>query len=258
MTSTCRCAFNVHKISCIHQTHSYSSFPHLQDLSKEVTIIINEEIPDLTATYHVPERFLTEKSEFFQAACRNEGKEAKSRLIKLPDVEPEIFNSYLFWVYRDTLLIRNEWAFGEGDWEDVAHAVQSSLVKLWILADRLADARLRNALMDEMVTATGRLELASEFVLFPPEVTVLAWSATTASRSLRQLILDYYVFYVLAKDVEKDVDEHHPEFVKELMLASLRMVDERCANWQVPVDKNGCHYHEHEEKAPGRRCSQDE
>lgn len=237
-----------------HQAHSNPSFPHSQDLSKEVTIIINEELPDLTATYHVPQDFLTETSEFFQAACRNEWKEAKSRLVKLPDVEPEIFNSYLFWVYRGTLLIRNEWIFGDVNWEDDAHHVQSSLVKLWILADRLADAQLRNTVVDEMVTATGRLGVKSDFVLFPPEVTVFAWSATTAGRSLRRLILDYYVFYVLTKDVEKDVDEHHPEFVKDLMLASLRMVDSRCSIWKTPLEKAGCHYHEHDDGAPERDC----
>jgi hypothetical protein len=228
----------------------------LHDLTKDVTIIINEEQPELTATYHVPEELLVEKSQFFQAACRNEWKEAKSRVVKLPDVDPASFNCYLLWVYRDRLPVRNEWDLDCDGWEDDALAVQSNLVKLWILADRLADSRLRNAIMDEMVTATDKLNEVevSGFVLFQPEITVLVWSATTASRPLRRLILDYYVTYVFARDVEKDVDKHHTEFVKELMLASLRMVDDHCEYWPYPIKKGRCHYHEHDETAPEHEC----
>ena len=258
MASSRRSVSTVRGPSVRHRTHSGSSFPHLHDLSKDVTIIINEEQPDLTATYHVPEEFLVEKSQFFQAACRNEWKEAKSRVVKLPDVDPAIFNCYLLWVYRGRVPVRNEWKFGRGNWEDDALAVQSNLVKLWILADRLTDVRLRNAIMDEMVTATGKLGSIFDFVLFNPEMTVLTWSATTANRPLRRLILNYYVSYVYASDVEQDVDKHHPEFVKELMLASLRTVDERRSNVKAPAEKGKCHYHEHDETAPEHECQQDE
>jgi hypothetical protein len=44
----------------------------------------------------VPESLLTDKSEFFKAACRNEWKEATSRVIKLPDVDNDVFRFYLF------------------------------------------------------------------------------------------------------------------------------------------------------------------
>lgn len=258
MAPTLRSVCTCRELAYRHHAHSGSSSPHLQDLSKDVTVIINEEQPDLTATYHVPEELLVEKSQFFQAACRNEWKEAKSRVVKLPDVDPASFNCYLLWIYRARLPVRNEWDPDCDGWKSDALAVQSNLVKLWILADRLADARLRNAIMDEMVTATDKLELAYGFVLFHPEMTVLVWSATTANRPLRRLILDYYVFYVSVEYVEKDVDKHHPEFVKELMLASLRMVDDRCEDWVYPKEKGSCHYHEHDETTPEHECQQDE
>ena len=257
MAPSRRYVFTVQGLSLWYHAHSGSSVPHVHDLSNNVTIIINEEQPDLTATYHVPEELLVEKSQFFRAACRNEWKEAKSRVVKLPDVDPAIFNYYLLWVYRGRLPVRNEWDVYCDDWEDDAIAVQSDLVKLWILADRLADVRLRNAIMDEIVAAMDKHKSA-QLVLFRPEMTVLAWSATTAGRPLRQLILDYYVFYVYASDVEQDVDKHHPEFVKELMLASLRMVDDNCSNWRIPVEMGRCHYHEHDETTPEHECQQDE
>jgi hypothetical protein len=226
----------------------------LPEFSKEVTITINEEQPDLAASFHVPEILLTEKSEFFQAACRNEWKEATSRVIKLPDVEPCIFNLYLFWVYRGKLAVRNDWRIIQEDYSDTAPAIQSSLVKLWILADRLADIRLRTATVDEMMLATSNIARSDGVLLFLPELTVIAWSATTPGRSLRRLIVDYYVCQVLAKNIEDHMDRYHPGFVKELALAALRTVDDPCSPLEPPFVKGICHCHEHDEKFSEQDC----
>lgn len=178
----------------------------MPDFSKEITIIINEEQPHLVASFHVPEGLLTEKSEFFQAACRNEWKEATSRVIKLPDVEPDIFSLYLFWVHRGKLAVRNEWDLRDEDWYEHANLAQTRLIKLWILADRLADIKLRNATMDEMIAAVGRLSNEYSFDLFTPEMTNVVWSATTTGRPLRRLLLDYHISNVWVEDVEDNME----------------------------------------------------
>jgi hypothetical protein len=46
-----------------------------------VTVILNEEEPELTARFTIPEALLTESSEYFQAARRNDWKEASSRIV---------------------------------------------------------------------------------------------------------------------------------------------------------------------------------
>jgi hypothetical protein len=196
----------------------------MPDFSKEVTIIINEGQLDLAASYHVPEILLTEKSEFFQAACRNEWQEATSRVIKLPDVKPDIFSLYLFWVHRGKLAVRHEWDPRDEDWYKHANFVQGKLIKLWILADRLADIKLRNAAMDEMITAIGRLSIEVDYHLFTPVMTNLVWPATTPGRSLRQLLLDFHISNVWAENVEQYMDGYHPEFLKDLMLVALNKV----------------------------------
>lgn len=243
-----------------HQTYSNLSFPHLLNFSKEVTIIINEEQPDLAASFHVPESLLTEKSEFLQAACRNEWKEASSRIIKLPDVEPDISSLYLFWVHRDKLALHNDWDPDGDDCEENALTVQTRLVKLWILADRLSDVRLCNIVIDEMVGATEKSDSTGLFVLFPPDLTVLIWSATTAGRSIRRMVIDYYITYVCVEGVEKNMYEHHPDFLKELMLAALHVVDNISPHGLIPAEKtekSGCYYHDHVEEIPEQDCLQD-
>jgi hypothetical protein len=231
----------------------------LPDFSKEVTIIINEEQPDLAASFHVPESLLTEQSEFFQAACRNEWKEGTSRIIKLPDVEPDIFSLYLFWVHRGKLAVRHEWDPRDEDWYTHANFAQTRLIKLWILADRLADIRLRNATMDEMIAAVGRLSDEYNFDLFTPDMTNVVWSATTPGRPLRRLLLDFRISDVWVEDVEENMDEFHPEFLKELMLAALNKV-----NYQddviSPFDRvtnEHCYYHDHDDKVLEGDCLQE-
>ena len=233
------------------------SFPHLPDLSKGITVVINEGQPDLAATFHIPESLLKESSDFFRAACRNEWTEATSRVIKLPDVELEIFSSYLFWIYRRRLPIRNEWDPRDDDCEEHAHLVQTRLTKLWILADRLADMKFRNATIDEMVAATGRLGDDSNFVLFTPDMTNVVWSAKTPGRSLRRLLLDFYIGNVWAEYVEENMDDLHPEFVKELMLAALNKVDLQDSAFLTPFDrvsKEPCYYHDHDDEVREGGC----
>ena len=65
------------------------------DFANTLTIIINEDQPEHKATFTVPETLLTDKSEFFKAACRNEWKETSSRIVKLPEVDVGAFNAYL-------------------------------------------------------------------------------------------------------------------------------------------------------------------
>lgn len=255
-----RCVFAAPSIASRPHAHLNFSFPDLPDFSKEITIIINEEQPDLVASFHVPEGLLTEKSEFFQAACRNEWKEATSRVIKLPDVEPDIFSLYLFWVHRGKLAVRNEWDPRDEDWYEHANLAQTRLIKLWILADRLADIKLRNATMDEMIAAVGRLSNEYSFDLFTPDMTNVVWSATTTGRPLRRLLLDYHISNVWVEDVEDNMEEFHPEFLKELMLAALNKV-----NYQdgvmSPFDRvavEPCCYHDHNDKVMEGDCVQDE
>lgn len=245
-----RCVFAAPFISSRPHAHSNLSFPGLPDFSKEVTIIINEDQPDLAASFHVPEGLLTENSEFFQAACRNEWKEATSRMIKLPDVEPDIFSLYLFWVHRGKLAVRNERVTDGKHFADNTRATQTSLVKLWILADRLSDVRLCNTIIDEMIAATQICDDIGGFVLFPPDLTVLIWSATTAGRPIRQLIIDYFITYVYVTKVEEVMDDHHPDFLKELMVAALHIVDVNAPNGMTPSERAGKferQYHDHVE-----------
>jgi hypothetical protein len=79
---------------------------------------------------------------------------------------------YLFWIYRGKLTARNEWGLNDAGRAVNTPVTQSSLVKLWILADRLGDIQLRNAAMDEMID-TARFDAKCSFELFPRDLIEL-------------------------------------------------------------------------------------
>jgi hypothetical protein len=204
----------------------------------------------------VPESLLTEKSESFKAACRNEWKEAISRVVKLSEIDADTFHSYLFWVYRDKIVIRDGSSV-KADTQGMEHVVVyiTGLVKLWILADRVADVRLRNAVIDELTfKLEERTEIEDRISLFPPALTTHVWSSTTANRPLRRVALDYYVGLVTAAQVKTQRDDFEPEFLKDIMVAAMEKIEDDDKEHYPPhklVEREGqCYYHEHDEQCP--------
>ena len=91
------------------------------------------------------------------------------------------------------------------------------LVTLWLLAERLADAKLRNAVTDAIVDVTEDFDgEEDQITLFPPHLTVLIWSALAKGRALRRLVVDHYVQKVKPAAMEPYWDEVHPDFIKSL------------------------------------------
>jgi hypothetical protein len=71
----------------------------MPDFSKVLTIMINEEQPERTVTFIVDESVMVKRSKYFRAACRNEWKEATSRMIKIPQVDINAFCACLHWAH---------------------------------------------------------------------------------------------------------------------------------------------------------------
>ena len=225
----------------------------MPDFSKELTIIINEDDPQTTATFTVPEGLLTEHSKFFRSACRDASGEAAT-VIKLPRVDPDTFRAYLFWIHRRELAFSNI-SDSQGVSASESYPLSLNLANLWLLADRLTTTKLRNA----VIGALGRILVTldhtqgSPIEIFPPSMTVLIWPATTKGRSLRKLVVDYYASKVPIAQVEEHFQEFHPEFVEELTQKIIQMHENTDSNLPT-TQANGCH---HEESAPTAQANGD-
>lgn len=84
---------------------------------------------------------------------------------------------------------------------------------------------------------------------FTAEMVAAIWLATTEGRPFRHLGLDYYAYYADSGSLDSRFDEFHPDFLKNLLLASLDIMNAgQCST--NPTDQDRCYYHEHDQKHP--------
>lgn len=213
-----------------------------------MTIVINENDPQHVATFAVPEYILTEKSEFFKAACRNGWKEATTRIIRIPDVDPDAFYAYVHCIYRGESAIRS--------WSNIsflttagAEPTLTDLVQLWLVSDRLSNNWLRNRTIDTLVTI-AKTFVAKNIIngwtmAFTPDMICHIWAATTCGRALRRFIVDVYESQVRVEELDRVRDKCHPEFLADLLITTMQRRNGRMNKlWNQRL---GCHYHEHDE-----------
>jgi hypothetical protein len=207
------------------------------DFRREVIVVLSEEHPDDTTSFTVPECLLVETSEFFKAACRDGAwLESTSRTIKLPEVDADVFNAYLLWAHRKELPTAPS---------DDAFELVEDLVRLWLLADHLADFRLRNAVIDAILVELN--SFTTSLNVFPPELAAQVWSATTPGRSIRCLIIDYYAKHVGAATVQAQVADYHVDFTRDLLVKAIEVVKNDEENI-CPSKRDSCFYHEYESR----------
>lgn len=214
----------------------------MPDFTKELTIIINEDSIERTASFTVPEDLLAEHSEYFKAACRNEWKEATSRVIKLLDVDIDTFHTYLYWVYRERVAMKP--LSKKSDFMSSFN----ELAKLWLLSDRLVDLNLGNTVMDAMTRIIEKMSLVVLGAI-KPEIINMIWSSTTPGRAIRRLVLEYYSQCITAAQMSPSMDELDSSFKQELMLHMMDFKN-NAGNRILSLREDLCRWHEHDKQHP--------
>jgi hypothetical protein len=125
----------------------------------------------------VHQQIISLKSQFFKAACRKEWKEGAEKLVRLPEVEPGLFRSYLNWVYTGDLAVDVSAADAK---ESVSELKNRGFVKLYVLGDTLDDLPLRNSTM--------RILVNSNYQLGPRSITWAFENTPPASLMRKQLV----------------------------------------------------------------------
>ncbi|KAF7575259.1 BTB domain containing protein [Pyrenophora tritici-repentis] len=102
--------------------------------------------------------FLTKRSEFFRRALNGSWKEAETRIINLPDDEPEIVALYVNFVYTGQLSTapeignknnNNQDSIGLTKYEflDYIHDAYDTLFSIFIFAEKIQDIKTKNAIV---------------------------------------------------------------------------------------------------------------
>lgn len=218
----------------------------MPDLTKSITIFINEGHPESTASFTVPESLLIEKSQYFKDICSLGPGRYNIRTIKLQDVDVEAFNSYMYWTCRDEVAVSNYLNDKEVLDAGLAAPLLRSISNLWLLGARLGDSGFLNEVMDVILGAIEWLDpLSSDFTAaFPPDLITLIWSATTQGQAIRRVVINYYAYMVSPKTMEPLWSKVHPDFFKDLTMRSLDFSQKEGQNIHTSL-RELCCYHDH-------------
>lgn len=198
------------------------------------------------------ECIVLDKSEFFKTALKEDWKEGQDRVVRLPAAFAETFSSYVHWLYKDEVTVKQEI---EDGLKETATMVSSSKSKfeafigLYGLAHFLGDIRLQNAVI------TSASHHADTHALGPAFKSVsMAYTETPEGSTMRRFLAAYYTTDIS----HKYYLENHTQFPSEFTLdMTLEFMRRRSNNLEPKIPRAAnkilCDYHEHNDEVP--RCT---
>jgi hypothetical protein len=175
-------------------------------------------------------------SKFFEAACSKRWIEGQKKQVRLPEVEPEHFQSYLAWLCSG----KHPPPASKSDPHDVIDAELDVAVELYLLGDILDDIRFRNKMMESLVcNDRGRV----------PHTDTLrkVWKRTPPASPLRKMYVENFVMRLGRDTFDRLIGYYPPELVQEVAMLCLKRLGiskeasfkEKLASFQEPVSGAG-------------------
>lgn len=179
------------------------------------------------------------KSKFFAAACSKRWIEAKEKQVRLPDVHPPVFQSYLSWVYSTSL---NTVEPTNDDIDEITNEKDRAVaryVELYLLGDALDDVHLRNRVMKTLVLDTTTVPCL--------QTVHRVWEHTPDSSLIRKMILDRAISRTKRAYLVDNLTQHPETFVQQVALTLLQgaqklsreAFEAKLPSYLEPVEKAG-------------------
>lgn len=197
--------------------------------------------------YHVHKRIICPASSFFGSACNGDWKEGSEGLVKLPEVEPHIFEVYLCWVYTKEIDVVSEVTdtqppnrkYDKARMNDAFGSVFLRMVGAFALGDMLNDAVFTNAIIDEFVLLCKSSECLPSAALLET-----AWRKLPEQSGMMKAIVDDYAVRMPPTEFKDCAAELPPAFVANVAHACFR--DRELALSARGIFKRPrCFYHDH-------------
>lgn len=158
--------------------------------------------------FKIHRELICSKSTYFQSVCSPENIRTEGgRYPNLPEVEATTFQAYVEWVYTSKVAIKINMA------DKVAEtgAKHKALFALYNLGEELGDVKLRNQVMDCLVTRIRGWPSA--------QIVARAWDKSLQGSCLRKMIVSKVVNRVSLKWFLRDVVEYPADLVREVAIA---------------------------------------
>jgi hypothetical protein len=176
--------------------------------------------------FEVHESFLTGSSLFFKKALSGDWIEAKTRRVNLPEEEPAVFHDYVHFLYTRTLCVKPGIKLGNDNRTDE----KTSLMKLYVLAERLHDIDMKNVVTKAMYNSLWELTNLRKKIFPDVECLRIVYEGTPIGSPMRRMLVDFCTYHAAAGLFKSDGDYPH-ELLQELTINLLAKRD-------LPLDRN--------------------
>lgn len=207
------------------------------DFTAQVSVLVG---PD-EQLFLIHEDLICAKSNFFAAACSDSKRwvEGKEKQVRLPEVNPSVFQSYLSWVYSTSLNI-TELTTDQIDQDQLPDTRNRNVAKhleLYFLGDVLDDVRLRNKVMQILVLDTDNAPCL--------QTIARVWEKTPEDSPVRRMIVDRAVLRTKRENLIANMTRYPANFVQHVAVKLLQEVSTKekevfqakLPSYLVPVEK---------------------
>ncbi|KAE9380270.1 hypothetical protein N431DRAFT_361779 [Stipitochalara longipes BDJ] len=161
--------------------------------------------------FGIHKELISHYSPYFRAAFTSGFEEAKTGIMKLPEVKTEVFEIFYAWLYRQKLWDKNS---KQEDWPDT-----EDLVKLYTFADMVRIPSLQN----QALRAIHKISDINNN--FPYSMIDYVWGNTTSSSPLRRYFLDQIIWESATEALEECEEDFSSEVRMDIIKSMNRTLD---------------------------------
>lgn len=204
-----------------------------------VTIDVHVDTDDGADDFLINRELANRHSEFTTTALKDEWKEGKEGILRLPEASPEAFQLFYDFINYGTVQFETSECQEEDDWSVVTEA--------WLLGDFLASTSFKDAVVDAMT------DILHETSDPPVSMCQQIFRSTNLPVGMRKLLVDLAVWTWSAETLAKQpVDPACLDSFRDVAVAAVDK-DRKClGDWDLPYKRDdiGCRYHDHGSDSP--------
>jgi hypothetical protein len=157
------------------------------------------------------------KSKFFKAACNKRWFCGKERKVTLPDVEPQVFQHYVTWVYSGRVDISSSITKDDPKAsKEERQRIVAMHLELYLLGDVLDDVLLRNKAI--------RLPVMDASILPRANTVRRVWEKTPENSPVRRLLVDRAIIRTRREFLTGNLIHYPAGFVLQVAVSLLQEV----------------------------------
>ncbi|KAF2494062.1 hypothetical protein BU16DRAFT_528221 [Lophium mytilinum] len=163
---------------------------------------------------------LCANSAFFDNALNGRFVEASTRMIPLPDDDPDAFAEFLAWLYTGRVF------------QSTTLPSWSEAIYLWILADKYEVPALCNAVVSKMAEkfAQGRVGNIA------PDLVENLYERSMQGSAIRRLVVEICAWGISVEVFESQLSQFHSEFIEDFALVQMKRVRNYYLNDKAPFE----------------------